>query len=94
MTIDFALMPLIIESVSKTILNLAKGFERSMKEISWLIFEIRNYMVVKDYFKINLILKNSSETAHKLDKYDVNNSGCVIWLEEISTHVSFFPLSD
>ena len=34
MAIDFGLMPLIVELDSKTILNLAKGFERSMKEIS------------------------------------------------------------
>ena len=61
MAIDFGLMPLIVESDSKTNLNLAKGFKRSMKEISWLIFEIRNCIVMRDCFKINLILRSSSE---------------------------------
>ena len=45
MAIDTRLVPLIVESDSKTVVNLVKRSNRSLKEISWLIGEIQDRMV-------------------------------------------------
>ena len=92
MAIDAGLVPLMVESDSKIAVSLANG--RSLKEISWLIGEIKGCMGVKKSFKINHVLRSSNTTAHRLAKYAVSNPSDVIWLEEIPTHVSLFLSSD
>ena len=94
MAIDAGLVPLMVESNSKTAVSLVKGSDKRLKEISWLIGEIQDYMGVKNSFKINHVLRSSNATAHRLAKYAVSNTSDIIWLEEIPTHVSLFLPSD
>ncbi|XP_024033543.1 uncharacterized protein LOC112095669 [Citrus clementina] len=82
-------LPLIIETDSKEVLDLVSARKSTKAEIFWIVSEVQETMKRLKHVKLQHSPRTCNGFAHTLAKLALNYTDCVIWEDNIPTHLLY-----
>ena len=82
-------LPLIVETDSKEVSNLVSARKSTKAEIFWIVSEVQETMERLKHVKLQHLPRTCNGFAHTLAKLALNYNDCVIWEDNIPTHLLY-----